>query len=306
MSDVRDSLGRVGYDLLSRALTDCGREWFTGEVRVTGRPGGSFHLRDGLVVAVESPGAPGPEALLLRSGRIDGDQWAELVRESGGARWPEAGLVAHGYAGAAQLRVVCMLALQDAAFAIVAGRIDSCERVPGTEPVARVPVGEGPLRLLQDSVRRLAAVSSLPYPVRPDRERPLPAAELPQVRLGELQRELLDRADGRSTARDLAFRSGRGVYAVTVEVGRMLAAGLLECPDPAAPAPVRILADTHAVRHREPPPPPPPYGPPEPPGDPVILPRRTPGASGITEALTPQKAGASWKGFFRMRSGTAR
>ncbi|MFG2375336.1 dihydrofolate reductase family protein [Streptomyces sp. NPDC048504] len=41
-------------------------------VVVTGTPGGSIHVRDGLVVAMETPGAPGIEALLLRSGRIGG------------------------------------------------------------------------------------------------------------------------------------------------------------------------------------------------------------------------------------------
>jgi hypothetical protein len=131
--------------------------------------------------------------------------------------------------------------------------------------------------------------------------------DLPPARLGDLQRELLAQADGRSTIRDLAFRAGRGVYAVTVEVARMLAEGLLQCPGPHdAPEPVRVRTGTDAVRHREPPPlAPPPFGPPEPPGDPGLLPRRTPGASGITASLTPPKTGASWKGFFRMRNGTA-
>lgn len=76
-----------GYQLLARDLAACGRDGFTGEVRVLGSPGGTFHLHGGLVVAVESPGAPAPEALLLRSGRIGGEEWAGLVRESGGARW---------------------------------------------------------------------------------------------------------------------------------------------------------------------------------------------------------------------------
>ena len=134
-----------GYELLARALDSCGREGATGQLRVVGMPGGTFHLRNGLVVAVESPGAPGPEALLLRSGRVNGEQWAALVREAGGARWPVAGLIAHGYTGAAQLRVVCEMALHDAAFAVVAGRVDGCERTAaGFEPPAPVPVGEPP------------------------------------------------------------------------------------------------------------------------------------------------------------------
>ncbi|MGW7406460.1 MarR family transcriptional regulator [Streptomyces sp. NPDC054833] len=302
MSEVRDSRDRAGYGRLAHALTVCGREGFTGELRVPGNPGGVFHLRDGLVVAAASPGAPAPEALLLRSDRIDGEQWAELVRESGGARWPAAGLIAHGYAGPAQLRVVCVMALHDAAFAIVAGQVDDCEPVTGTEPYAPVAVGETPARLLQEAVRKLAAVAALPYPVRPDRERPLPVAPAERART-PLQQELLVHADGRRTARDLAFRTGRGVYTVTVEVARMLGEGLLECAALADPVPVRMPLEAPVVRHRKPPPSAPA---PEPPPAPTELPRREPGASGITEALTPTKSGVSWKGFFRLRHGTAK
>lgn len=300
MSGIRDSLGRVGHDLLARALADCGREEFTGGLRVSGRPGGIFHLRGGLVVAVESPGAPGPEALLLRSGRIGGEQWADLVRESGGTRWPLDGLVAHGYAGAAQLRIVCVLALHDAAFAVAAGDVDGCELAPDAQPFAPVSLGEPSARLLQDATRKLAAITALPYPVRPDRERPrVPAYALDEAGLGLLQRELLTHVDGRRTARDLAFRTGRGVYPVTAEVARMLAEGLLECADSPVPIPVRVPPEAPVVRRREQPALPPPQF-----TAPAELPRRNPGASGITETLVPEKSGAGWKGFFRLRNGT--
>ncbi|MFI1028028.1 MarR family transcriptional regulator [Streptomyces sp. NPDC020951] len=300
-----------GYELLARDLAACSREGFTGELRVFGAPGGAFHLYGGLVVAVESPGAPAPEALLLRSGRIGGEEWAGLVRESGGARWPAAGLIAHGYAGAAQLRVVCAMALQDAAFAVVAGSVDGCERGPAAgPPPAAVAVGEPPTRLLQEASRKLAALLALPCPVRPDRERPVPASlSYAAARLGALQCELLAHADGRRTARDLAFRTGRGVYTVTVEVARMVGEGLLECVDAPRPIPVRLPPDGHGVRPREPAPPalPPPQPVPE---EPTALPRRRPGASGINEALTPEQDeagnGTGWKEFFRLRNSPAK
>ncbi|WP_327431358.1 hypothetical protein [Streptomyces sp. NBC_01236] len=416
MSTSRDSLGRVGYDLLSRALDECHREKVTGGLRISGKPGGVFHFRDGLVVAVESPGAPGPEARMLRTGRIGGEQWAELLREGEGKRWPETELVAHGYAGAAQLRVVCMMALQDAAFAVVAGRVDDCERLAVSQPFAPVAVGEAPGRLLQDAARKLAAVAALPYPVRPDRERPapIPGADLRSIRLSAAQRELLAHADGRRTARDIAFATGRAVYTVTVGMARMIGEGLLESTDetdPSAPITVR-LPPTGALQRRPPSAPRPadrgagPAGePPEvdgaegrslsvteaeelakvaelakqvepeeievlaepdeseesvlrpagqtprlapevisalasavgagagaakgadatltrrseaeteapttarsdapttpPRSTPSELPRRKPGASGITETLAPERAGASWKGFFRLRN----
>ncbi|MCZ4611085.1 MarR family transcriptional regulator [Streptomyces sp. Lzd4kr] len=276
-----------GYEHLARALAVCARDGFTGELRVSGTPGGTFHLGDGRVVAAESPGAPGPEALLLRSGRVSGEQWAELMRESGGSRWPATALIARGYAGAAQLRVVCAMALHDAVFAIAAGRVDDCERVPTFEPFAQVPVGEPPLGLPQGAARRLTALTELPHPVHPDRERPVPApapadTETP---LTVLRRELLAHADGRRTARDLAFRIGRGVYAVTVEVARMLVDGLLVCTEAPAPIPVRPFPDGHALRPREPAPVEPP---PHPPSTPTVLPRRKPGS------------------FFRLRNGITR
>lgn len=313
-----------------------------GETAGVRKTRGVFHLRDGCVVAVESPGAPGPEARLLRSGRISGEQWAELLREAGGTRWPEAGLVAHGYAGAAQLRVVCMMAMQDAAFAVVAGDVEACDPLDAAfEPYAPVALGEAPGRLLQDAARKLAAVAALPRPVRPDRERPVPAPVPDEMReqLPLPQRELLANADGRRTARDIAFATGLGAYTVTVGMARMLGEGLLELPEEpesAAPVTVRDLP-TGALRQRpsgappaidptvfsalssavaagqtpapEPGPSPGPHpgasAPSlprrEPGANAPSLPRREPGASGITETLAPERAGASWKGFFRLR-----
>ncbi|NUP19706.1 MAG: MarR family transcriptional regulator [Streptomyces sp.] len=264
-----------GYEHLTQALSACGRDGFTGELRVGGTPGGTFHLGEGRVVAAESPGAPGPEALLLRSGRVSGEQWAELVRESGGARWPATALIARGYTGAAQLRVVCAMALHDAAFAIAAGRVDDCERVPTAQPFAQVPMGEPPLGLMQGSARRLAALGALPHPVHPDRERPVPAPAptVPDAELTVLRRELLAHADGRRTARDLAFRVGRGVYTVTVEVARMLGDGLLVCVESPTPIPVRPLPDGRALRPRRAAP-----AQPSPPAPHTALPRRKPGS----------------------------
>ncbi|MEU6353985.1 MarR family transcriptional regulator [Streptomyces sp. NPDC047072] len=268
-----------GYEHLARALAACGRDGFTGELRVVGSPGGIFHLGDGRVVAAESPGAPGPEALLLRSGRVSGEQWAELVRESGGSRWPATALIAHGYAGAAQLRVVCAMALHDAAFAIAAGRVEECERVVTAEPFAQLPLGEPVSKLMQDAARRLTALTALPHPVHPDRERPVRVGT--EDGLSILRRELFTHADGRCTARDLAFRVGRGVYIVTVEVSRMLHEGLLVCVEEPDPIPVRVIPDGQALRQRDPVP-----MESAPPRERADLPRRKPG------------------NFFRLRNGT--
>ena len=300
-----------GYSLLAPALAGCGQDGFTGALRVTGTPGGTVHFRDGLVVAAESPGAPGPEALLLRSGRISAEQWAGLVEEAGGTEWPVAELVAHGHAGDATLRVVCVMALHDAAFAMSAGIVEDWRRTLGdTDPFAPVEVTETTERLLQDTARRIAAVERLPHPVHPDRERPLPVGK-PESPLTPLQYDLLTHADGRSTARDLAFRTGRSVYTVTVEVARMLADELLECAP--EPPPVRIRTPPAGVRPRvrerprppEPAPAPAPPALPETPPTPDTLPRREPGASGIADVLAPERSAAGWKWFFRLRNGSA-
>ncbi|MFL5996524.1 MAG: hypothetical protein ACJ736_19820, partial [Streptomyces sp.] len=209
------------------------------------------------------------------------------------------------------------------------------------EPYAPVALGEAPGRLLQDAARKLAAVAALPWPVRPDRERPVPAAVPDEIRerLPPPQKELLAHADGRRTARDIAFATGLGAYTVTVGMARMLGEGLLELPaepDSATRVTVRDLP-TGALRQRpagappaldpevfsalssavaagesaapgprpDPGPPPGAIAPSLPRRDPGAhapsLPRRDPGASGITETLAPERAGASWKGFLRLR-----
>jgi hypothetical protein len=59
----------------------------------------------------------------------------------------------------------------------------------------------------------------------------------PGVRLGEGLDEILALADGRRTARDLAFARGQGVYATMLQLARMQQAGLLAAvPSPAAGA----------------------------------------------------------------------
>ncbi|MFE9093991.1 MarR family transcriptional regulator [Streptomyces sp. NPDC007264] len=289
MTGIGDSPARDGYDLLSRAVTCYAREKGDGGLRVSGRPGGVVHVRDGLVVAVASPGAPGPGTLLLRSGR------------SG--------------AGAAALRVVRVMAMQDAVFAIVAGRVDGCMAIEDpAEPADALAVGEMPTRLLHQAARRLAALDVLPHPVRPDRERPLPAPEADLARLGAVQREVMLHADGRRTARDIAFATGSALYTVTVEMARLLGAGYLECV-PSAESAVRIpgRVPPEGLRPRTPPqtepqgvaaPGPVSAVPPSPPPA-SVLPRRTPGASGITETPAAEGSGRRRRGFFRLRSGAA-
>jgi hypothetical protein len=53
----------------------CAAAGMSGALRVTGNPGGAIYFADGLVVAIETPGAPSPEVLLLRSHRVTESGW---------------------------------------------------------------------------------------------------------------------------------------------------------------------------------------------------------------------------------------
>ncbi|MFJ7068720.1 MarR family transcriptional regulator [Streptomyces sp. NPDC101115] len=187
-----------------------------------------FHLLQGQVVAVETPGAPGVEALLLRSGRVSAADWSSLSPT--GALEPGAELVARGRIGAAELKVVTMMALRDAVFAVVAGETAECVAVKQGGPAVTAVGGEDPLKLLEEAARKVVGLEALPQAVLPDRERVVAGRGVvgPAEELAPHRREILFHANGRRTARDIAFVVGRGVYHVTVEISRMLGEGLLE------------------------------------------------------------------------------
>jgi hypothetical protein len=163
------------------------------------------------------------EAILLRSGRVSEDDWTAALRD--GAESGQAGLVARGVVGAAALQVTAMMVVQDSAFAIAVGGVDECSVVDGDAAEAPLPlvIGLAPADVVRETVRRLDALASLPF--SPYRERFLPVGDVP---LPDAWREIADRANGRRSARDIAFAVGRGIYPVTVEVARMVSAGVLE------------------------------------------------------------------------------
>jgi hypothetical protein len=162
------------------------------------------------------------EAILLRSGRISEDDWTAALRD--GAESGQAGLVARGVVGAAALQVTAMMVVLDSAFAIAIGEVDECSVDDDTAEVPLPLVGGlVPTDLLRETGRRLDALASLPF--SPYRERFRPVGDVP---LSDGWREIVSRANGRRSARDIAFSVGRGIYPVTVEVARMVSAGVLE------------------------------------------------------------------------------
>jgi hypothetical protein len=220
----------------------------TGALHLIGIPGGIFHLRRGALVAVDSPGAPGADALLLRSGRISESDWTEALRAGAETRSHQAELVARGSIRATELHVLSTMAAQDGTFSAFAG---TAERyIVTTEPVdvlLPVTVGIDVDWLLRETSRRLDALASLRFPVSPFRDKvaPVPDVVLPASARTALRQEILDSANGRRSSRDIAFLIGRSVYSVTVEISRMLGEGLMEVvpgTSVATPSTVRTMA----------------------------------------------------------------
>ncbi|MEV7178836.1 MarR family transcriptional regulator [Kitasatospora sp. NPDC093679] len=285
-----DAAGRLATAL---AGTPDGRP--SGTLTVLGDPGGVFHLASGVVTAVDSPGAPDVATLLLRSGRVSTDDWEAACRAGAAADRTGAELVARDLLGAAELQLMCTMAALDGAFAVAAGRVDGCTLAGGpARHHLPAPQGVDPEWLLHETDRRLRALAALRPPLCPLRDRIGPgtgayreAGGGPAGRLTGERREILRCADGRRSARDIAFRLGRGLYAVTVEVSRLLAEGLVEvvppAPGPAGPLPAPG-GRPGVTAARRPPDPVPVH---QPAGR---LPVRRRGASGINDVLAWRSA----------------
>ncbi|WP_152627490.1 hypothetical protein [Streptacidiphilus melanogenes] len=276
----RDRIARVLPEGVVAALTAQSRAAASGALLAAGDPGGLLRLDGGRVTGAESPGAPGAEALLLRSGRVLEASWVAAYQAGAPHGRFAVELVRRGLVGAAELETVCLMALFDAVFAIAAGTVEECRwepqalgggpgpaaeplgREPWTSDVTRVDVA----RVHAETERRLAALAQFPTPVRPGRDRLAVVAESAASQAGAaagvaglnagglraaggLRREVLGLADGRRTARDIAFLLGRGVYPVTVEASRLLADGLIRLGRPAREGgEVRpLLAPRHAA-----------------------------------------------------------
>lgn len=231
---------------LFEALLDCAARRVSGVVRVSGDPGGAVHLTEGGVAAIETPGAPGPEVLLLRSGRIQEPGWAAAFTAAAPDGELAAELIKLDLIGTGELEVLLRTALADAMFVLACGQVTDCELGPPAGDVLlplAPPAGVG--WLLAEASRRIQVLGSLPAAAAHDRDRVVPApGRLATATLGGGQDQVLALANGRRTPRDIAFAAGRGVYAVTLQVARMLASGVLvvesrRAASPAVPDPAQ-------------------------------------------------------------------
>jgi hypothetical protein len=216
---------------LREALMICSVSGTSGVLRITGDPGGTIHLADGLVTAIETAGAPSPEVLLLRSSRVSESAWdAAFVAAAAGGRAMNAELTGRGLVGTGELEALLLTALADAMFALASGTVEEYRAEPGPpgHPLSLTPGAEAD-GLLAEASRRIKIVASSPFLAVQRRARLVaaPGAARSGVGLGQGQDEILALADGRRTPRDLAFALGRGVYAMSLQLARMHQDGLL-------------------------------------------------------------------------------
>lgn len=268
MTDTEDT-GPIGPELLR-----CHRERFTGVLHVEGAPGGTIRLRDGLVIAADTPAAPGPEVLLLRSGRVTEQEWTQAYDTALPYGRLRAELAERGLVGEAGIEVLCLLAVADALFAMTAYGAEKVRREPAGPETVPPPLplepGADPGRLVRETARRMRAAAAWAELGVTVRNRPRPAPSPPGGRMppDPIQREVLGAVNGRRTPRDIAFTAGRGLYAVLGEVARLVREGLLE---PGVP----LAAGSSPAE------------------GPAGLPRRRRGASKINEMLPRPRTGGT-------------
>ncbi|MFM9609122.1 hypothetical protein DF268_01535 [Streptomyces sp. V2] len=232
-------------------------------VTVSGTPGGTIHVRAGLVTAVDTPGAPSAESILLKSGRVADSSWTAARAAHGDLAQQ---LQQRGVLTPLEFEVACTAALFDGAFALALGPGAVWEvRDPAPEVVAARAFA--PHLVAAETTRRLAVLTELwGSPTELARTR-LRATDTPRPEtLGARHTALLDAANGRRTPRDLAFALGRGTYAVMLDLAHLRTRGLIH-PDATPTArpstALRVPGPRAAV--------------PRPPAGSTPLPTRTPG-----------------------------
>ncbi|MEU8266798.1 hypothetical protein AB0B89_06480 [Sphaerisporangium sp. NPDC049002] len=233
----------AGADPIGPALLRCGQERFSGLLRVEGSPGGTICLRQGLVIAATTAASPGPESLLLRSGRVSEADWTTAYAAGAPSGRLAAELVERGIIGIAGLETVCLTAVFDAVFAMALCGVEACETEPARPddllPSLPVTPGIPPERLARETARRLAAATAWLDLGVSTRTRPLavPPSTPPLLQAEESRHAVLLKANGRRTPRDIAFSLGRGVFAIMSEIARMAGEGLLEVDAPGSAGP---------------------------------------------------------------------
>jgi hypothetical protein len=215
---------------LTVALRQCAAAKFSGVLRVDGQPGGTIYLTGGRISACQTPGAPGLEVILLRSGRIPEPGWEAAFTAAAVAKRPmTAELIERELLGAGEAEALLRTALADAMFALVSGHVDGwTEAMPADCLLPLIPAARSGW-LIAEATRRRQVLASFTGPAvtAQDRVAATPGETRPGRAPGQRQDEILALADGRRTARDLAFVLGRGLYETMLQLARLRAANLL-------------------------------------------------------------------------------
>ncbi len=241
-----------GIDLLLATIRRQAAAAFTGSIHVRGGTSGRIVLRDGLIIDAATPAAPGPESLLLRSGRVREAEWASVLAAAAPTGRLADALVERGLLGSAGVQVLTRTATMDGLFAMATAQgaeIGAGAPVDGQPPEDLVlvePAGAGFLApvlpvspgievewAVRETARQLAnagrwrdGLGLTPH------SRPRLTARPPARAVALGPAALLAHANGRRTCRDLAFAVGRGLYPVMAELAQLIGAGQMIVPPP--------------------------------------------------------------------------
>jgi len=216
------------------------QEEFNGAVTVSGSPGGTIHLERGLVLAIETPGTPTAETLLLRSGRISEAAWNAALAATGSTDGRlERALIAEGALSAAELEIICAAAAFDGAFAMALSTPTGWQVTESaTPPALALRPGLEPQQLFDETTHRRTRLTALwgpPAELSRTRFRAATRSGNEAARIHHRHQDLLAAATGRNTPRDIGFALGRGLFAVMLDLARLDARRLLHA-DQARPA----------------------------------------------------------------------
>jgi hypothetical protein len=216
--------------MLRDALLSAAKADLTGVLQVVGDPGGTIFMSKGGIIGIKTPGAPSLEVIALRSGRVAEDSWEAAFAAAAAGTSMTAELTGRKLIGAGELEALLRASAADALFVLACGYVDSCRTEPGAVTVLLPldPPAEADA-LLDEAGRRMGVLAAIPGFDGYQRARvePAPGVAVDGAVFGGGRDELLALANGRRTPRDLAFALGRGVYATTLELGRMQQEGLL-------------------------------------------------------------------------------
>jgi hypothetical protein len=220
---------------LADALREYAAAGFSGVLQVDGQPGGTVYFTNGGICACETSGAPSLEVILLRSRTVAESDWdAAFTAAAVGERLMTGELVERSLLGAGELEALLRIALADAMFALVSGQIDGWTEAPVADPLLPLSPAARPGWLLAEATRRGQVLASFPQPVvsAQDRIAAAPGTAPPGRALGRGQDEILSLADGRRSARDLAFALGHGLYETLLQLARMQAGNVVVVSPP--------------------------------------------------------------------------